>query len=117
MRLEEDALTLEQSLQLRLLKDEIQDCDRRELMRLLLNERYCRLMEQQWFRVVMEAAGVETCLGSQQFEPLPQSDEELLAVFGRIPDDDELTAYLNERMEAARMDDIDIEAIALGLED
>lgn len=115
--MDEDTLTLEQHLQLRILEDEIQSCDRQELMRMLLNERYSRLAEQQWFRIVMESAGVETCLEGQQFEPLPQTEDELIAVFGRVPSDEELSAYVNERMEAARMDDIDIEAIALGLED
>lgn len=113
----EDSLTLEQLFQLRQLEDDLQGRSRQELMRLVLQERETLLIERQWFRIVMEAAGVETCQVGGGFLPLPETEDELIEIFGKVPSDEELTAYLNERMEAARIDDIDIEAIALGLED
>jgi hypothetical protein len=115
--LEEDALTLEQALQLRQLQDQLRTCSREELMDMILEAHEKLLVERHWFRVVMEAAGIETSERGGDFQPLPETEEEVAAVFGRVPSTEELAAYMNERMEAARMDDVDIEAIALGLED
>jgi len=115
--LEEDSLTLEQLFQLRQLQDRLQGYSREELIGLALQEHEARLVERHWFRVVMEAAGIETCERGGEFQALPETEDEIAEVFGRAPSKEELAAFLDERMEAARMDDVDIEAIALGLED
>jgi hypothetical protein len=115
--LEGDSLTLEQQFELRQLQDALQGYSRAELIDIVLQGHETLLVERQWFRIVMEAAGVETSCHSGEFLPLPETEDEIVEVFGRMPTDEELTAYLNERMQAARIDDVDIEAIALGLED
>lgn len=115
--MEGDILTLEQHFQLRQLWSEIQDCSREELMEMVLEERQMLLVERQLYRGAMESLGYETAAPCGEWESLPQSEEELVAVFGRVPSDEELADYLNDRLEAARIDEIDIEAIALGLED
>lgn len=117
MRLEEGGTTLEQSLQLRLLADELRGYSRGDLEEALIEERRIRLVERQWFRVVMEQAGVATSLEQEEGPSLPETPGELSETLGRPLEDGEFEAFINERMEAARLDDIDIEAIALGRED
>lgn len=115
--MEEDALPLEQLFQLRRLRDQLQGYDREELIEIILQGQERLLVERRWFRLIMEAAGVETHEGSSEFQLVPETEEEMIEVFGKVPSEEELTAYVNERLEAARIDDVDIEAIALGLED
>lgn len=110
-------ITLEQSLELRLLSDELRGLTRGELQEALLEERRIRLVERQWFRVVMEKAGIPTCFQQEASVALPETPQELGEILGRAPEAGEFEAFIDERMEAARLDDIDIEAIALGLED
>ena len=115
--MEEEVLPLEQLFQLRRLRDQLQGHDREELMEIILQGHERLLIERRWFRMVMEATGIETSESSGEFQLMPETEEELIAVFGGVPSEEELTAYVNERLEAARIDDVDIEAIALGLED
>ena len=115
--MEDDFLPLEQQLQLRLLRDELSVLSREDLIEIALQERHTLLFERRWHQVVMDAAGVEICSPGGEFAPFPQTEEEMVEVFGKVPSDEELAAFMNERLEAARMDDVDIEAIALGLED
>lgn len=115
--MEGDILTLEQHFQLRQLWSEIQACSREELMHMVLEERQMLLVERQLYRGAMESMGFETAACCGDWVPVPQSEEELIEVFGKIPSDEELADYLNDHLEAARMEEINIEAIALGLED
>jgi len=113
----EEVLALEQQLQLRLLRDELAAFSREELIEVVLEERHTLFVERRWHRIILDAAGIEVCQHEGKFSPLPETEEEMLEIFGRVPSNDELAAFVNERLEAARMDDVDIEAIALGLED
>lgn len=115
--MEGDILALEQQLQLRLLRDELSMFSREDLIEIALQERHTLLVERRWHRIVMDVAGIEVCDPEIEVIPLPQTEEELIEVFGKVPSDSELADFINERLEAARMDDVDIEAIALGLED
>lgn len=115
--MEDEILTLEQQLQLRLMRDELSAFSREDLIEIALQERHTLFFERRWHQAVMDAAGVETCSPDGEFAPFPRTEEEMVEVFGRVPSNEELAAFMNERLEAARMDDVDIEAIALGLED
>lgn len=115
--MEDDVLALEQQLQLRLLRDELSMLSREDLVEIALQERHALLVERRWHRIVMDAAGVEVCDSEIEAIPFPQTEEELIEIFGKMPSDSELADFINERLEAARMDNVDIEAIALGLED
>lgn len=111
--MEDVSLSLEQLFHLRQLEDELKDRSRDELLRLFLAERALLLLERQWFTTLLDQCGI--CVGTMEPSPLfPETEEELVEVFGRVPSDEELAAYMNGCLEAARMDDIDIEAIALG---
>lgn len=113
-------LGLEQLLGLRTLRDELQDYDREILIEALVEERRMRLMMERYFETVVEDMGGIVCREEAALPQLPQTEEELVAVFGRVPSDEEFEAYMSEQLnahfEAARMD-VDIEAIALGVED
>lgn len=117
MRLEGDILTLEQRFQLQLLRLELQSYGREELIQLLLEERQMLMIERCLYRRTLDEMGYDTSPPEGHWVEVPQSEKDLIEIFGKVPSDDELSDYLNERLEAARMDEIDIEAIALGLED
>jgi len=113
-------LSLEQRFQLRQLRDEIQDLSQEELVALVIDERRDYLLQGNYLRSVMVEAGIEVEEPMDISLALPETDEEMIAAFGHMPSNEELAAYIGERVEAcqeaARMD-VDIEAIALGLEE
>lgn len=114
--MEDVRLPLEQELALRCLRDDLTGCSRSELIELLVAERAQLLLERQWFHAVLDHAGIDGY--TEENTPLlPETEEDLVEVFGRVPSDEEFACYVNERLEAARIDNVDIEAIALGLED
>jgi len=113
-------LSLEQRFQLRQLRDEIEDLSQEELIALVIDERRDYLLQGNYLRSVMVEAGIEVEEPMDISLALPETDEEMIATFGHMPSHEELAAYIGERVEAcqeaARMD-VDIEAIALGLEE
>ena len=113
-------LTLEEKFQMRQLLEDLQGCDKGELIERVLEEREELLLQGRYYRSALEAMGCEPCEEADVVLVLPQSEEEMVAIFGRKPSDQELADYCNQRIaehqEAARMD-VDIEAIALGLEE
>lgn len=113
-------LTLEEKFQMRQLLEELQECGKEELIERALEEREELLLQGRYYRQILESMGCELYEEADVALVLPQSDEEMVAVFGRRPTDEELADYCNQRIaehqEAARMD-VDIEAIALGLEE
>jgi transposase len=113
-------LSLEQQFQLRQLRSEIEDLSRAELIALVLEERRDYLLQGNCLRSVMVEAGMEVEEPMDIFLALPETDEEMIATFGHMPSDEELAAYVGERVEAcqeAARIDVDIEAIALGMEE
>lgn len=116
----EIALTLEQRLQLRQLRDELEELNREQLIAAVLEEREDLLLQQRYYVAVLEDAGMRVEPSADICIVLPKTEEELVAVFGHRPSDEELSSYCEERIlahqEAARMD-VDIEAIALGLDE
>lgn len=113
-------LSLEQQFQLRQLRGEIESLNRAELIALVLDERRDYLLQGNYLRSVMVEAGIEVQEPMDIYLALPETDEEMIATFGHMPSNEELAAYVGERVEAcqeaARMD-VDIEAIALGMEE
>jgi len=113
-------LTLEERFQVRLLQMELQGRSREEILERVLEEREEALLQARYYKNALEAMGCELAEEPCMVLTLPQSDEEMMEVFGRRPSDEELADYCNQRIaehqEAARMD-VDIEAIALGLEE
>lgn len=113
-------LSLEKLFSLQKLALELEEMDRGELIEMVLEERQERLLQEQAFSALMAAEGIPAEVDDAFELALPETEEELIEVFGHVPDDDELDAYVNRQIEAhldaARMD-VDIEAIALGAED
>jgi hypothetical protein len=113
-------LNLEQQFQLRQLRDEIEGLSRAELIVLVLDERRDYLLQGNYLRSMMVEAGMEVEEPMDIYLALPETEEEMIATFGHMPSNEELAAYVGERVEAcqeaARMD-VDIEAIALGMEE
>jgi hypothetical protein len=113
-------LNLEQQFQLRQLRDEIEGLSRAELIALVLDERRDYLLQGNYLRSMMVEAGMEVEEPMDIYLALPETEEEMIATFGHMPSNEELAAYVGERVEAcqeaARMD-VDIEAIALGMEE
>lgn len=111
-------LSWEQEIQMARLALELRDASREELICRLLETQQELLLQRNEFREALEAEGIETTPCSSFCFDV--TEEELLAVFGREPTEEEFTAYLNQRIqahqEAARLD-VDIEAIALGMEE
>lgn len=113
-------LSLEQRFQLRQLRGEIEDLSREALIAMVLEERGDFLMQGNYLQGVMIEAGIDVQQEMDISLVLPETEEEMIATFGHIPSDDELAAYIGERVEAcqeAARIDVDIEAIALGIED
>lgn len=113
-------LSLEQQFQLRQLKGEIENLGRAELIALVLDERRDYLLQGNYLRSVMVEAGLEVQEPMDIYPALPETDEEMIATFGHMPSNEELAAYVGERVEAcqeAARIDVDIEAIALGMEE
>ena len=112
-------LSLEQSLSLRKLALELEEMSRQELIEAVLEEREQRLLQERFFLASMAAEGIPAEVDDAFELALPETEEDMIAVFGHVPDDEELSDYVNRQieahMEAARMD-VDIEAIALGLD-
>lgn len=115
----EISLSLEQQFSLRKLADELQEMEREELIEMVLEERQARLLQERFFSASMLAEGVDVEIDAAFELALPETEEEMVALFGHVPDDHELGEYIHRQvgahMEAARMD-VDIEAIALGIE-
>lgn len=116
----EICLTLEQRFSLRRLYDSLDGFSIEELKELVIETTEEKMLERGYFLSLMHMAGVEF-EESEPFEPnVPQTEEEMIAIFGGPPSDEQLSNYINEQierhMEAARMD-VDIEAIALGPEE
>jgi hypothetical protein len=113
-------LSLEERFQLRQLAIELESCCREELIWRVLEEREETLLQGRYYRQALEMMGFELADEADVTLVLPQSEAELVEVFGRRPSDQELEDYCNQRIaehqEAARMD-VDIEAIALELEE
>lgn len=113
-------LSLEQAFQLRQLGLELEEMSRQELIEMVLEEREDFLLQGNYFRSMMKAAGFEVEGAADMSLALPESEEDLVAQFGYVPSNEEVAALINERIEAcqeaARMD-VDIEAIVLGMED
>lgn len=118
--MEEISLSLEQQFSLRRLAEELQEMGREELIAVVLEERQARLLQERFFSASLAAEGVDVGVDAAFELALPETEEEMIAVFGYVPDDEELGEYIHRQveahMEAARMD-VDIEAIALGIED
>lgn len=116
----EISLSLEQLFSLRKLELDLEAMSRDELIEMVLDEREQRLVQEQLFSMSMAAEGIPAEVDDVFELALPETEEEMIAVFGHLPDDDELSDYVNRQIEvhlnAARMD-VDIEAIALGAED
>ena len=113
-------LTLEQCFQLKQLSLELMEMSQDELMCMVLSEREDFLLQQRYFKVVMEIAGIVVEEESDISLVLPETEEEMLNIFGHVPSEEELGCYVAERVEAHQLAariDVDIEAIALGLED
>jgi hypothetical protein len=114
------SLTLEQKFQLRKLALSLEGMDVRELRGMILETTEELLMQQAYFLGLMSDYGMDVETAEPFCLSLPETEEEMIDLFGRVPTDDELSDYINERimehMEAARID-VDIEAIALGLEE
>jgi len=112
-------LTIEQHLQLRLLREDARNASREQLIEMLVDERAAALLAQREYQIEMTDAGLIAESQMDMAFVLPEAEEELVAVFGYSPSNEELGDYLNERigshMDAARMD-VDIEAIALEAE-
>lgn len=112
-------LSLEQSFSLQKLALELEEMDRQELIEAVLEEREQRLLQERFFSASMAAEGIPAEADDVFELALPETEEDMIALFGHVPDDDELSDYINRQieahMEAARMD-VDIEAIALGLD-
>jgi hypothetical protein len=113
-------LSLEEQFQLRQLAIELESYGREELIWRVLEEREETLLQGRYYRQALEAMGFELVSEADVALVLPQSEAELVEVFGRRPSDQELADYCNQRItehqEAARID-VDIEAIALELEE
>lgn len=114
-------LSLEQQLELRLLYDAMANFDREDLIELVMEERTARLIQEQMFREIFDEMGMTATVNVAAAEVhVPQTEEELVAVFGHVPSDEELEEYIQEQLEcqggSATMD-VDIEAIALGVEE
>lgn len=113
-------LTLEQLFCLSRLRLEASRMSKEELVEALLEEREELLLQRNYYVGCLEMAGIRAEPSSEPCISLPETEDELVAIFGRRPSDDELSTYLQERindqMEAARMD-VDIEAIVLGLDE
>lgn len=113
-------LSLEDRFQVRLLELEIESYSKERLVQRVLEEREETLMQGRYYRQVLEVNGFELVREVDVALVLPQSEEELAAVLGRRPSNQEVADYCNQRIaehqEAARMD-VDIEAIALETED
>jgi hypothetical protein len=113
-------LSLEERFQLRRLALELLPCSREQLIRQVLEEREDALLQGRFYRQALEAMGCELVEEADVELVLPQSEAELMEVFGRRPSDQELADYCNQKIlehqEAARMD-VDIEAIALESEE
>lgn len=113
-------LTLEQCFQLKQLSLELKEMKREELMCMVISEREELLLQQRYFKFVLESAGIAVEEESDISLALPETEEEMLHIFGHIPSEEELCYYVAERVEAHQLAariDVDIEAIALGLED
>lgn len=113
-------LTLEQRFALRLYRRQLETLSRQELLEHAIEEREARLLLERLHQAQLEDMGVPALEEHWACFSLPETEEELIAVFGRVPSDEDLSVYINERIAAqqaaARMD-VDIEAIALGAED
>jgi hypothetical protein len=113
-------LTLEQRFCLCQLRLEAGRMSREELVEALLEEREDLLLQRNYYVGRLEMAGVRVEPSSASCIALPDTEEELVEIFGYKPSDAELSVYLeariSEQQEAARMD-VDIEAIALGLDE
>ena len=113
-------LGLEQLLGLRILRDELHEYDRDDLIEALVEERQQRLMMARYYESIIEEMGGIVHYEEAALPRLPETEEELVAVFGKVPSDEEVVEYMNDCLEAhfdaARMD-VDIEAIVLGTED
>lgn len=114
------SLTMEQRFSLRTLAMELQELSRDELIERVLEEREDYLLQQRFFKAILEDQGAVMEEEADFSLVLPETEEEMIAVFGHIPTHEEYCAYVEERVEAhqeAARIDVDIEAIALGLEE
>lgn len=112
----ETGLTLEQHLQIRLLRQEAQEASRELLIEMLIDERVAALQARREFEVLMVGAGLDVEPEMDLAFVLPETEEEMVAVFGHRPSSEELSDYINDRIGAhlgAATMDVDIEAIAL----
>lgn len=114
-------LSLEQQLELRLLYDALYTFDRQDLIEAVMQERTARLIQERMFREIFDEMNLTATVNIAAADiHIPQSEEELVAVFGHVPSDEELEEYIQEQLEcqggSATMD-VDIEAIALGVEE
>lgn len=113
-------LTVEQRFALRLYRRQLETLSRQELLEHALEERETRLLMERMHQAQLEDMGVPAMEQQWAYPALPETEEDLIAVFGRVPSDEDLSVYINEQIAAqqaaARMD-VDIEAIALGAED
>lgn len=113
-------LSLEQRFQLRQLRIDLDGMSRQELIETVLEEREDFLLQGNYFRSMMKAAGFEVEEQADMSLVLPETEEDLVAQFGYVPSNDKVAELINERIEAcqeaARMD-VDIEAIVLGMEE
>jgi hypothetical protein len=113
-------LSLEQRFQLQQLRMELVQSSKKDLIKAVLEEREDFLMQGNYFRAIMQQAGLQVETEMDVSLSLPETEEELIAHFGRRPSNEEVEALISERIEAcqeaARMD-VDIEAIVLGFEE
>jgi hypothetical protein len=87
-------LSLEERFQLRRLALELLPCSREQLIRQVLEEREDALLQGRFYRQALEAMGCELVEEADVELVLPQSEAELMKVFGRRPSDQELADYL-----------------------
>lgn len=114
------SLTTEQQFAMRMFALELQELDRDELIAALLSEREDLLLQQQYFKGILEDQGLEICPEMDVTLALPETEEDMVRVFGKVPSENELGEYIERQMEAqfeAARIDVDMEAIVLGLEE
>jgi hypothetical protein len=108
--MEPDLLTTEQRYLLRKVELEAQAMSRPELIAALCDAWEARFAQKQHFISNTREAGLVFRIEERQPLQLPESHEELKQLFGHLPDEEELDAYLREQWESATME-LDMEAI------
>lgn len=113
----DSGLTMEQAFILRRMRDDLRQASQPQLLELVIGAQAKIYLMAQHFQDVIAEAGIAAQVQFGDFDcGLPDSEEELVQVFGRNPSNEELERYTEERIQAFQTFhgmDIDFSDIAM----